>query len=185
LLKTSIAVDDAHPSCFFSQLIYAVLVLRMGVNSVFLRDDETCSETAPELFQSSTVFVCLSIGAWSTIVLGYLVPFCFVATLLTLNGYSPAMDTNREREGTHFPGVFPAAYTNNAAPAGCIDQLRTVLLEEFPDDYPTECCVSMIGRALSHSLSMRILSLTLDRYLTFCAIDLHGRICRRGSNRHY
>ena len=25
--------------------------------------------------------------------------------------------------------------------AGCVDRLRTVRLEEFPDDYPQECCI--------------------------------------------
>lgn len=132
--------------CFVPcQLIYAILVLRLGIRSVFLKDDETCSTTAPELFQSSAVFVSLTIAAWSTIVLGYLVPFCFVATLLTLNGYSPASDISREREeGLHFHGVFPAAYSSSGAPPGCIDQLRTILLDEFPDEYPHECCVSLL-----------------------------------------
>lgn len=123
-------------------LIYAMIVLRLGIKSIFLADDETCSRTAPELYQSSAVFVILSISAWSTIVLGYLVPFCFVATLLTLNGYTPAADANREQvEGTGFQ--FPAAYTNLGAPAGCIDQLRTLTLEDFGEDVPHECCICM------------------------------------------
>ena len=111
-----------------------------------MADGSTCPKTAPELYQSAAVFVSLSIAAWSTIVLGYLVPFCFVATLLTWNGYTPSADTNRERVGTQagvgFGGVFPAAYSSSGAPPGCIDQLRTVMLEEFPEDYPRECCVS-------------------------------------------
>jgi hypothetical protein len=120
-------------------LIYAVLVLRLGVKSVFMSDDSTCPNTAPELYQSSAVFVSLSIAAWSTIVLGYLVPFCFVATLLTWNGYTPTAE-NQEQ---HLGGVFPAAYSTTGAPPGCVDRLRTVLLEEFPDDYPRECCICM------------------------------------------
>lgn len=128
------------------QLIYALLVLRMGVKSVFMADDSTCPSTAPELYQSSAVFVSLSIAAWSTIVLGYLVPFCFVATLLTWNGYSPTAENPEQNAGPAFVGgVFPAAYSTTGAPPGCVDQLRTVLLEEFPDDYPHECCVSIAG----------------------------------------
>lgn len=126
-----------------AQLIYALLVLRLGVKSVFvLADDATCPTTAPELYQSSAVFVSLSIAAWSTIVLGYLVPFCFVATLLTWNGYTPTAETAEQTPNTFVGGVFPAAYSTTGAPPGCVDQLRTVLLEEFPDDYPHECCVS-------------------------------------------
>jgi hypothetical protein len=64
-------------------LVYALLVLRLGIQSVFMSPNSTCPSTAPELYQSSAVFVSLSIAAWSTILLGYLVPFCFVATLLT------------------------------------------------------------------------------------------------------
>lgn len=125
------------------QLIYALLVLRMGIKSVFMADDSTCPTTARELYQSSAAFVSLSIAAWSTIVLGYLVPFCFVATLLTWNGYSPTADNPEHNAHPPFVGgVFPAAYSTTGAPPGCVDQLRTVLLEEFPDDYPQECCVS-------------------------------------------
>jgi hypothetical protein len=124
-------------------LIYALLVLRLGIQSVFMTDDSTCRTTASELYQSSAAFVSLSIAAWSTIVLGYLVPFCFVATLLTWNGYTPYADANREEAAPGFGGVFPAAYGTSGAPPGCVDQLRTVLLEEFPDDYPHEWCICM------------------------------------------
>ena len=118
-------------------LTYAMLVLRLGVESVFLEEDTTCRRTAPELFQSSAAFISLSIAAWSTLVLGYLLPFCFVATLLTLNGYTPSSD--HQRGGAPFT-VFPTAM---GAPPGCIDELRVVTLEEFPADYPRECCICM------------------------------------------
>lgn len=128
---------------FFSlQLIYALLVLRMGIRGVFKADDSTCPSTAPELYRSAAVFVSLSLAAWSTIVLGYLVPFCFVATLLTWNGYTPTAESQEQNATAFIGGVFPAAYSTTGAPPGCVDQLRTVLLEEFPDDYPRECCVS-------------------------------------------
>jgi hypothetical protein len=120
-------------------LTYALLVLRLGIHSVYLDNDVTCRRTAPELFQSSTAFVSLTIAAWSTIILGYLVPFCFVATLLTWNGYTPSADT--PLNGTPSPfTVFPSS---NGAPPGCVDQLRVVVLEDFPDDFPMECCICM------------------------------------------
>lgn len=124
-------------------LVYALLVLRLGIQSVFMSANSTCPSTAPELYQSSAVFVSLSIAAWSTILLGYLVPFCFVATLLTWNGYTPSADANREHTTPGFGGVFPATYGTLGAPPGCVDQLRTVRLEEFPDNYPHECCICM------------------------------------------
>ena len=120
-------------------LTYALLVLRLGLNSVFLDSGSTCLHTAPELFKSSTAFVSLSIAAWTTIILGYLVPFCFVAVLLTLNGYTPP--TGNQRDGTASPfTVFPTAMS---APPGCVDQLQMLTLEEFPADYPMECCICM------------------------------------------
>jgi hypothetical protein len=120
-------------------LMYALLVLRLGIHSVFLDHDTTCRRTAPALFQSSAAFVSLSIAAWSTIVLGYLIPFSFVATLLALNGYTPSSDNQRDGAPRPFT-VFSAAMS---APPGCVDQLRIVLLEEFPADYPMECCICM------------------------------------------
>jgi hypothetical protein len=122
-------------------LTYALLVLRLGINSVFLDADTTCKQSAPELFQSSAAFVSLTIAAWSTIVLGYLVPFCCVATLLTWNGYTPSLDAQPRGGGPNPFTVFPSALSG--APPGCVDQLRIVLLEEFPDDYPIECCICM------------------------------------------
>jgi hypothetical protein len=114
-------------------LIYALLVLRLGVNSVYLNHDTTCPTTAPELFKATTVYISLSVAAWSTIILGYLVPFCFVATLLTWNGYTPASDINRE------PRIIgPAAYSREGAPPGTIHLLRQIT--EIPD---AECCICM------------------------------------------
>ena len=118
-------------------LTYAGLVLRLGIESVFVRSDATCKATAPELFRSSTAFVSLSIAAWSTIILGYLLPFCFVATLLTLNGYTPSSDSQR---GGAIGPVFP---TPMGAPPGCVDQLRTIRLENMTSDSPRECCICM------------------------------------------
>ena len=131
-----------------------MLVLRLGVRSVFI-SETTCSNTAPELFYASLVFVCLSLLAWAIIILGYLIPFCFVAVLLTRNGYFPngevtssrgVMGGRRARIGTgRISGivgeVFPNTYSN-PAPPGCVEQLRVVLLHEFPDSYQKECCVS-------------------------------------------
>jgi hypothetical protein len=115
--------------------VYAYLVLRMGIRSVFVSRDVTCGTTAPELFQSGTAFVSLSIAAWSTIVLGYLLPFVIVATLLTLNGYTPGSDNLRD--GAAGP-VFP---TPMGAPPGCVDQLRKVRLDEL--ESANECCICM------------------------------------------
>jgi hypothetical protein len=120
-------------------LTYALLVLRLGIQSVFVVDNSTCRTTAPELFQASVGFVSLSIAAWATIVLGYLVPFCFVATILTWNGYTPTSDSQRDGSTGPFP-VFPTAM---AAPPGCVDQLRTVRFDDLPSDVSKECCICM------------------------------------------
>jgi hypothetical protein len=105
-------------------LIYALLVIRLGIRSVFLTDDTTCDDTAPELFKASLAFVSLSIAAWATIFCGYLLPFFVVAAMLTYNGY-------------------PAAYTMSGAPPGCVDLLTVISIEDFPADYPRECCICM------------------------------------------
>mmetsp|Transcript_22094 Transcript_22094/g.46600 ORF Transcript_22094/g.46600 Transcript_22094/m.46600 type:complete len:1058 (+) Transcript_22094:244-3417(+) len=137
-------------------LIYAMLVLRLGVRSVFITES-TCSSTAPELFYASLIFVCLSMMAWAIILLGYLIPFCFVAILLTRNGYFPngdiassrgVMGGRRARIGTGrisgFVGeVFPNT-CSNPAPPGTADRLRMVLLHELPDSYQKECCICMM-----------------------------------------
>lgn len=120
-------------------LTYALLVLRLGIQSVFVDDNATCRTTASALFQASVAFVSLSIAAWATIILGYLVPFCFVATLLTWNGYTPTSDSQRDGGTGPFP-VFPTAM---AAPPGCVDQLGTVRFEDVPSDLSKECCICM------------------------------------------
>jgi hypothetical protein len=125
-----------------SYLAYAMVVLRIGVHSVF-SEGTTCPETAPDLFQTSVVFVSLSISAWMTIILGYLGPFCFVAIMLTRNGYSPSVDINGHDTNPGIPGVFPSMYNSNGAPADCIDRLRVISLERFPEEYPKDCCICM------------------------------------------
>jgi hypothetical protein len=120
----------------FAYLTYALLVLRLGVNSILMKSQTTCRLTAPELFQASSAFVYLSSAAWSTILFGYLVPFCFVAIILTWNGYTPSSDSQSQNRFT----VFPTAMS---APPGCVDRLRVVTLNEFPAQYPAECCICM------------------------------------------
>jgi hypothetical protein len=123
-------------------LLYALLVLRLGIRSVFLENDTTCQESATELFNTSAVFVSLSLAAWTTILCGYLLPFCVVAALLTYNGYNPSAHINQDDVGGS-QAVFPAAYSTTGAPPGCVDQLRLLPMEDFPDDYPRECCICM------------------------------------------
>jgi len=136
-------------------LVYAMLVLRLGIRSVYRSGDSICSNTAPEFFFATFIFVSLSLAAWATIILGYLVPFCFVAVLLTRNGYFPNAETT-STPGTGVAGggprvgmrigtivSFPNTYSN-PAPPGCVDRLRVVLLDEFPDSFPKECCVSLL-----------------------------------------
>lgn len=127
-------------------LFYASVVLRMGILSIFVdcKDECTCRETAPELFNASTAFVVLSIAAWATILLGYVVPLVAVAALLTHNGYNPAeMETTADgsRAGPTHP-VFPSAYTLNGA-AHCVDMLPTISMEELTEDFSHECCICM------------------------------------------
>lgn len=117
-----------------------MIVLRIGVTSVFLTRDSTCPETADNLFKTTRVFVTISVIAWLLILFGYLIPFCVVAILLTRNGYSPANED--DDHGPNF-GVFPLPNTNNGAPPHCITLLKTVRLEDFGEDYPRECCVSL------------------------------------------
>ena len=145
-----------YPIYPHDQLIYAVRVLMIGVQSVFVTRS-TCYTTAPELFYASLVFVCLSLMAWAIIILGYLIPFCFVAMLLTRNGYFPnggvlsqqgVMGGRRARIGTgRISGIVGEVFPNtcsNPAPPECVDRLRVVLLHEFPSSYRKECCVSRL-----------------------------------------
>jgi hypothetical protein len=122
-------------------LLYALMVLRLGLRSL-LDEDATCRNTAPELYNSSAAFVSLSIAAWTTILCGYLLPFCVVAALLTYNGYNPSAHTLQDNNGPTQP-VFPAAYSTTGAPPGCVDQLPLLRMEDFPDDYTPECCICM------------------------------------------
>jgi Ring finger domain len=123
-------------------LLYAFLVLRMGINSVIVENDSTCRTTAPQLFQATLAFVSLSIAAWATIVFGYLLPFCIVAALLTYNGYNPSSSSFEDESGATQP-VFPAAYSTTGAPTGTVELLRVVVMENYPENYPLECCICM------------------------------------------
>lgn len=125
-------------------LLYASLVLRMGIQSVFVFQG-TCQSTAPELFNACIAFVSLSIAAWATIFLGYLLPFCVVAGMLTYNGYHPSSSssTNVAQVGATQP-VFPAAYSTTGAPRGTVDRLSVIDIDSaFPAEYPRECCICM------------------------------------------
>ena len=129
-------------------MAYALLVLRIGITSVYVdgqQPESTCQLTAPELFNSSFVFVTLTLLAWGTIILGYLIPFCFVAVLLTWNGYNPGESVNEARvtAGPIPGGVFSGAYGSNAAPPECIDQMHQVHLGEMGENCPQECCICM------------------------------------------
>jgi len=179
-------------------LVYAVMVLRMGARSVFATDDTTCPRTAPELFQTSMVFVILSLAAWSTIVMGYLGPFCFVAIVLTRNGYSPSADIDGSSVTTGGPipgvgGVFPVTYSSNAAPSGTVDRLRVVLLDEFPEEYPKECCICMgdfttgeiiVATECDHVFHKRCCQewLRQARTCPVCRTDIPNSLPGRGSN---
>lgn len=130
-------------------LVYALLVLRLGIHSVFI-EDNSCQNTAPELYNASTAFVSLSVSAWATIVCGYLIPFCVVAALLTFNGYNPTSQSRSSGENVNRPDgvaatqpVFPAAYATTGAPPGTIDRLSVVRLENLSNRNVVECCICM------------------------------------------
>ena len=126
-------------------LLYALLVLRLGVNSVlFPSESSMCHETAPRLFHTSLAFVSLSIAAWATIICGYIIPFLIVAILLTMNGYNPYTTSHNtgnygSSTGTSFP-VIPNAFATTGAPPGCVDQLRILSMDDVPI---SECCICM------------------------------------------
>jgi len=127
-------------------LAYALLVLRIGINSVYIdgqRPESRCHLTAPELFQSTFVFVTLVLIAWATVILGYLVPYCFVAVLLTWNGYNPGEPGREARVASGAIRGFPGAYGSNAAPPGCVDHMQELHLGEMGEDCPQECCICM------------------------------------------
>ena len=122
-------------------LTYAMLVLRVGVFSVFLTKESQCPQTATKLFNTTKVFVSISIAAWLLVLFGYLIPFCIVAILLTRNGYSPEIEL---RQGSRQNIVVPLSNANNGAPPGCTDMLKVVTLEDLEqnENFPNECCVS-------------------------------------------
>ena len=120
-----------------SYLIYALVVLRLGVYCVFI-ESTTCNETASQLFLTSSIFVTLCLAAWGTIVIGYLLPFCVVAALLTTNRYIIPPPVNRRDNASNPFSMFSSAA---GAPPGCIDELAVIHLQDFPVDYPRECCI--------------------------------------------
>jgi hypothetical protein len=137
-------------------LIYALLVLRKGIKSVYFYsgvDPASCRSSTPDLLKVTTAYVSLSVAAWSVIVFGYLVPFCIVAAMLTLNGYNPNTAILSDSIGsiggsgaTTATPVFPAAYATSGAPPGCVDQLAVVPLPDSTADgsiFPRECCICM------------------------------------------
>ena len=146
-------------------LLYAMLVLRLGIQSVYINNDADCRDTAPELFNASIAFVSLSLAAWATIICGYLLPFFVVASLLTCNGYNPSSDAQQSASGTTQP-VFPAAYATTGAPPGTVELLHVLQIDDFPDDYPRECCICMetFGRGVIVETS--------------CKHVFHKRCCR-------
>eukprot|EP00814_Leptocylindrus_danicus_P009554 CAMPEP_0116029746 /NCGR_PEP_ID=MMETSP0321-20121206/16346_1 /TAXON_ID=163516 /ORGANISM="Leptocylindrus danicus var. danicus, Strain B650" /LENGTH=730 /DNA_ID=CAMNT_0003504227 /DNA_START=52 /DNA_END=2241 /DNA_ORIENTATION=+ len=129
-------------------IVFAMTVLYSGVKSVFFSDESTCSKTAPELFQTCKVFVVLSIAAWSTVMLVYMIPFFFIALFLTRNGYLPP-STIVERDDMLRGAAGAASLTARmggsvGAPPECIERLRVVRLQDFPAHYPKECCICMV-----------------------------------------
>jgi len=123
-------------------LTYAMLVLRLGITSIFLNEGSQCPHTAKKLFNTTRVFVSISIAAWLLVLFGYLIPFCIVAILLTRNGYSPASEQSQGSTSRQNFGVFPLSHVSNGAPPRCIDRMKSLSVEEFREDFPRECCVS-------------------------------------------
>jgi hypothetical protein len=161
-------------------LMYAFAVLWLGIHSVYLQEDVTCRATAGQFFRSSKAFVTMSIAAWAVIFLGYVLPFCLVATLLTLNGYTPPNDRRRD------PLVFP---TPMGSPAYTMDLLRTVRFDEIPAGQ-TECSVCMdhfdvndtiVKTECSHYYHRQCLSdwLSNARTCPVCRMDIPGALERR------
>lgn len=127
-------------------LVYAALVLRLGIISVFVRES-TCYDTAPELFLASAVFVCMSLLAWTLIILGYLIPYATVAILLTRNGYFPnsnldALDGIDGNRRGRLIRILPNNLSNPAPPE-CIEKLRVVLYDECNNSLHKECCICL------------------------------------------
>lgn len=125
-------------------LIYAMLVLRLGITSVFVKES-TCYDTAPELFLASAVFVSLTLLAWTLIIVGYIIPYATVAVLLTRNGYFPNVDELNEAENrrARLIGILPNNLAN-PAPPDCVEKLRVVMYDEFNDSFHKECCICLM-----------------------------------------
>lgn len=129
-------------------LIYAMLVLRLGIMSVFVRES-TCYDTAPELFLASAVFVSLTLLAWTLIIVGYIIPYATVAVLLTRNGYFPnedldAVDGVEGNRRGRLIGILPNNLANPAPPE-CIEKLRVVMYGEVNDSFQKkECCICLM-----------------------------------------
>jgi hypothetical protein len=124
-------------------LAYALLVLRLGVECVYAHGqapDSTCRTTSPELFQASLVFVTLILAAWATLIFGYIIPFCVVASILTRNGYNPSDDQNNAGNAG---GVFSTTNGNIGSPPGTVEQMQEVDLDVCRDSCPQECCICM------------------------------------------
>eukprot|EP00985_Skeletonema_marinoi_P019811 scaffold11489_cov78-Skeletonema_marinoi.AAC.3 len=129
-------------------LIYAMLVLRLGITSVFV-EKSTCYDTAPELFLASAVFVSLTLLAWTLIIMGYMVPYATVAVLLTRNGYFPDedLDALNDTEGNRRARLLLGILPNNLAnpvPPDCAEKLRVVMYDEFNDSFQKECCICVM-----------------------------------------
>lgn len=127
-------------------LIYAMLVLRLGIMSVFVIES-TCYDTAPELFLASAVFVSLTLLAWTLIIAGYIIPYATVAVLLTRNGYFPneeldALDGAEGNRRGRLIGILPNNLANSAPPE-CIEKLRVVMHDELNDSFQKECCICL------------------------------------------
>lgn len=141
-----------------------MLVLRIGINSTFLDQGSSCPLTSKRLFITTRVFVSISLSAWLFILMGYLIPFCVVAILLTINGYSPAAELNPNAPNF---GVFPISHSSCAAPSNCIDRMKHVNLDDFPRHYPTECCICLTDFTPQESI-----------VATECEHVFHKRCCR-------
>lgn len=127
-------------------LVYAALVLRLGIVSVFVRES-TCYNTAPELFLASAVFMCISLLAWMLIIVGYIIPYATVAVLLTRNGYFPNADFDdlNDIEGNRrgrLIGILPNNLSNPAPPE-CVEKLRVIMYDEINDSSQKECCICL------------------------------------------
>ena len=141
-----------------------MLVLRLGLTSVFLSPESQCRRTAPQLYQTATVFVSLTLGAWSVVLFGYVIPFICVIIILTRNGYVSTSDM------VAWGNVFPNG--SRGAPEGTIDLLKVISMDEAPE---AECCVSIMlfcftssnfSFLLVHWISVLLTSFIFSLYLS-------------------